>query len=357
MPLSLTRRNVVTLLLSVVAVVVILSLTQLRTLTNLLGHSRLLPLADLPDATLLVVCEDSDLGAVLTTMQQIEDRLNARARYPWTFLSDESLTEVFKTRVSAMTDSPISFGVIPAEHWGPPDWINVTRAEQVRKNMRLLGIPQGDSARFRNLSRFNAGFLARQDTLRSYRYYWRIQPGSQYFCDFLEDPFEIMREGKIYAFNMALYEMEQTVSTLWETVYDFMQEHKFRINNTGSNSGFVTEDEDTYTYCHYESSFEVVDMKFLRSRAYLTFFDYLDKKGGIFYERWDSASILSIALSLFLPKEKLFFQDSVGYRSGDIQHCPQRDADRSSRCACDPKNNFDLDRRSCLDKWQRLQKI
>ncbi|KAH9063426.1 glycosyltransferase family 15 protein [Lactarius vividus] len=287
-------------------------------------------------------------------MQQIEDRFNAQARYPWTFLCDEPLTEAFKARVSTMTDSQISFDVIPTEHWGPPEWINRTRAEQVRKNMGLLRIPQGDSARFRNLSRFNAGFLARQDILQSYRYYWRIQPGSQYFCDFLVDPFEIMRKGKIYAFNMALREMEQTVSTLWEAVYDFTQEHKLRIN-TGSNlAGFVTEDEDTYTLCHYESSFEVVDMKFLRSPGYLTFFDYLDKKGGIFYERWDSASILSIALSLFLHKEELFFQDSIGYRHGDIQHCPQGDAYSTRRCACDPKNNFDLDQRSCLGKWQGL---
>jgi hypothetical protein len=46
-------------------------------------------------------------------------------------------------RVSAMTDSPISFNVIPVEHWGPPNWINGTRAEQARKNMGLLRIPQG----------------------------------------------------------------------------------------------------------------------------------------------------------------------------------------------------------------------
>ncbi|KAH9050759.1 alpha-1,2-mannosyltransferase-like protein [Lactarius hengduanensis] len=140
---------------------------------------------------------------------------------------------------------------------------------------------------------------------------------------------------------MALREMEQTVSTLWEAVYDFMQEHKLRIN-TGSNLAgrrlpvFLLR---TKAFLD-ESSFEVVDMKFLRSPAYLTFFDYLDKKGGIFYERWDSASILSIALSLFLHKEKLFFQDSIGYRHGDIQHCPQGDAYRTRRCACDPKKNF-----------------
>ena len=42
-----------------------------------------------------------------------------------------------------MTDSLISFDVIPAEHLGTPNWINGTRAEQARKNMGLLRIPQG----------------------------------------------------------------------------------------------------------------------------------------------------------------------------------------------------------------------
>ncbi|KAI9466220.1 hypothetical protein BJY52DRAFT_1240423 [Lactarius psammicola] len=107
MPLSPIRRNVSTLLLSVVAIVAIFSLTLLHTLTNpgAPDHLRLLPLTSPADATLLVVCEDSDLGAVLSSMQQIEDRFNARARYPWTFLCDEPLTEDFKTYIS--TSSPL----------------------------------------------------------------------------------------------------------------------------------------------------------------------------------------------------------------------------------------------------------
>ncbi|KAI0306563.1 glycosyltransferase family 15 protein [Multifurca ochricompacta] len=267
-------------------------------------------------------------------MQQIEDRFNKRARYPWTFLSDQSFSQDFRARTSAMTDSPTVFDVIPAEHWGPPAWINSTRAEQVRENMKLLRIPQGDSIRFRNLSRFNAGFLAKQEILRSRR------PGAQYFCDFLEDPFQVMRdEGKIYAFNLAPFEMDQTVSTLWETVYDFIQEHNLHLH-TGSNlARFVTKD-DSYTLCYYDNNFEVVDMDFLRSSTYSTFFDYLDKKGGIFYERWGSGPILSIALSLFLPKEKLSFQQNIGYRFGDMQHCPNGNAYTTGRCACDPKDNF-----------------
>ncbi|KAH9043223.1 glycosyltransferase family 15 protein [Lactarius pseudohatsudake] len=279
MPLSVIRRNVLSIV--AVSIVAVLSLarvsftlidhyinsnltqTILYTLTDPPGHLRLLPLTSplATDATLLVVCEDSDLGAVLTTMQQIEDRFNAQARYPWTFLCDEPLTEDFTRRVSTMTDSLITFNVIPAEHWGPPDWINGTRAEQTTHGII------GEST-----------------------------------------------------FNMALREMEQTVSTLWEAVYDFMQEHKLRIN-TGSNlAGLPVFLLRTKAFLD-ESSFEVVDMKFLRSPAYLTFFDYLDKKGGIFYE------------------EKLFFQDSIGYRHGDIQHCPQGDAG-TGRCACDPKKNF-----------------
>ncbi|KAH9079420.1 hypothetical protein EDB83DRAFT_2342490 [Lactarius deliciosus] len=41
-------------------------------------------------------------------MQQIEDRFNAQARYPWTFLCDEPLTEDFKTYFSNLVLSRAS---------------------------------------------------------------------------------------------------------------------------------------------------------------------------------------------------------------------------------------------------------
>ncbi|KAI0273642.1 alpha-1,2 mannosyltransferase KTR1 [Gloeopeniophorella convolvens] len=319
-----------------------------------------LPLSDLTpghlsDAVLLVICQDSDLAAVLPTMQQLEDRFNARAGYTWAFLNDKPFSDEFKMHVSAMSDFPVRFGVISPEHWGAPSWINATRAEHIRKSMGWQRIPHGNSTRFRDVSRFSAGFLAREEILRPYRYYWRIEPGSQYYCNFHQDLFQVMRnQDKAYAFSLAPLDMIEAVYTLWEAVYDFADERKLPLRTKKNLAGFVTDDEDNYNLCYYDNSLEIVDMDFLRSADYLAFFDYLDRKGGIYYERWSGASIMSIALSLFLPKQKVLFLDNVGFRSGDMQHCPQGTAYVTGRCACDPELNFDRDDKSCLPKWQRL---
>lgn len=46
-----------------------------------------------------MLCQNSDLAAVLTSMQQIEDRVNTRLHYPWTLLNNESFTEEFMSCV------------------------------------------------------------------------------------------------------------------------------------------------------------------------------------------------------------------------------------------------------------------
>lgn len=47
------------------------------------------------------------------------------------------------------------------------------------------------------------------------------------------------------------------------------------------------------------SNFEIADMRFWRSKAYSDFFDFLDKKGGFFYERWGDAPVHSIGKQAF----------------------------------------------------------
>jgi len=45
----------------------------------------------------------------------------------------------------------------------------------------------------------------------------------------------------------------------------------------------------------------------------MAYFDYLDHKGGFFYERWGDAPVHSIAASLFLPKRDIHFFNDLGY--------------------------------------------
>lgn len=64
---------------------------------------------------------------------------------------------------------------------------------------------------------------------------------------------------------------------------------------------FLSEDGgETYNRCHFWSNFEIGSLALWRSDAYLAYFDYLDKAGGFFYERWGDAPVHSIAAALFL---------------------------------------------------------
>jgi alpha 1,2-mannosyltransferase len=69
----------------------------------------------------------------------MEDRFNKKFNYPYVFLNEEAFSEEFKrrdqlakitlpplissrSRVTALTDSPVQFGLIPKEHWFQPKW-------------------------------------------------------------------------------------------------------------------------------------------------------------------------------------------------------------------------------------------
>lgn len=83
------------------------------------------------------------------------------------------------------------------------------------------------------------------------------------------------------------------------------------------------------------SNFEIADMEFWRGEAYQVFFDFLERKGGFYYERWGDAPVHSIAVALFASRHKLHFFTDVGYRHSPFQHCPQGDDWAQNKCSCD----------------------
>lgn len=96
------------------------------------------------------------------------------------------------------------------------------------------------------------------------------------------------------------------------------------------------------------SNFEVGNLDWLRSQAYLDFFDILDKDGGFFYERWGDAPVHSIAAGLLLKKEEIHFFDDIGYWHVPFTHCPTSEQKRlENKCHCNPKDNFDWKGYSC----------
>ncbi|KAG1782534.1 glycosyltransferase family 15 protein [Suillus placidus] len=325
------------------------------------------------NATLVMLARNNDLNGVISSVEQLEARFNRKFNYPWVFLNDEPFSTDFKRRVSVLTDANVSFGLIPREDWIQPDWIDEGRAQEGRNNLVRQGVIYGGNVSYRNMCRFNSGFFFRHELLTPYKWYWRVEPDVRYYCDLDYDPFLFMEDNdKVYGFTISMPEWEPTIPSLWSTVKDFIAEHPQYVSPDNSMDFLSDNAGDSYNMCHFWSNFEIADMDFWRSEAYTKFFEYLEKTGGFYYERWGDAPVHSIAAALFTRKDQIhFFKDIgklwsccfvfilvtdpfAGYKHAEFAHCPQGKQWREGHCSCDPNDNFDFAQNSCLRHFMRL---
>ena len=100
--------------------------------------------------------------------------------------------------------------------------------------------------------------------------------------------------------------------------------------------------------CFKWSNFEIGSLNWLRSQQYLDFFNFLDKEGGFFYERWGDAPVHSIAAGLMLKKEEIHFFNEIAYYHPPFLHCPTGEPlKRELKCHCSQRQNFDWMEWSC----------
>jgi len=313
------------------------------------------PPARKANASIVMLARNGDLNGIITSVKQVEDRFNKKFQYPYVFLNEEPFTDEFKNRVTELTDSLVEFGLIPRDDWHQPSWINETQAAASREEMERNGVIYGGSLAYRNMCRFNSGFFYRQELVKKYRYYWRVEPSVKFFCDLDYDPFLFMQDkNKVYGFTISLYEYEATIPTLWAAVREFLDQNPgLAVSDNAMN--FLSDDGGlTYNRCHFWSNFEIGDLDFWRSDAYSNFFEFLDQKGGFHYERWGDAPVHSIGAALFARKDQIHFFNDIGYRHEPFQHCPQGPLHRQGKCWCDENQNFDYEWYSCLKRYDNL---
>ncbi|KAJ7582690.1 glycosyltransferase family 15 protein [Mycena floridula] len=301
------------------------------------------------NATFVLLCRNSDIAGVVSSIQSVEDRFNHKYNYPWVLLNDVEFTEQFKQRVRILTKASVSFGLIARQHWYQPTWIDEAKARAGRLKMMDEGIIYGGSVPYRNMCRFNSGFFFHHPLLQQYRYYWR--PDVKFFCDINYDPFVYMNQHDKVSFTISLLEWGPTVETLWRTVREFMALHSQYISPNNAMDFLSDDGGQTYNLCHFWSNFEIADMDFWRSEAYTAFFNYLESTGGFYYERWVHQSI---ATALFARKDQIHFFRDIGYKHEWFQHCPTGEQWKQGRCSCDQNDSFDYTSNSCLNNFEKM---
>ncbi|KAG2002385.1 alpha-1,2 mannosyltransferase KTR1 [Coprinopsis cinerea AmutBmut pab1-1] len=288
------------------------------------------------NATFVILARNSDLAGTVNSIKEIEDRFNRRYQYPYVFLNDEPFDEKFKS-------------FLPV-----PEWIDEGVAKSWREWMVAGDIIYGGA--YRNMCRFNSGFFFRHPLMEKYRWYWRIEPDVHFHCDINFDPFVFMEEHKkVYGFTITMFEYEATIMSLWDNVREFANMYPEYIAPDNSLEFISDDGGETYNLCHFWSNFEIADLDFWRAPAYQAFFEFLDYKGGFYYERWGDAPVHSIAAALFANRSQLHFFDEIGYEHPPYTHCPKRGNNwAKGRCTCDPEENFDDFPGSCLSRWERF---
>ncbi|AGO13612.1 AaceriAGL267Cp [[Ashbya] aceris (nom. inval.)] len=305
-------------------------------------------------ASFVSLVRNSELDDIVSAIKMVEQRFNRKFHYPWLFLNDEPFTDEFKTEISKHVSSKVRFELIPKEHWSYPSWIDQSKAADTREKMK--DIIYGASETYRHMCRFESGFFWRHPALDDYDWYWRVEPGTKLYCDIDYDVFHWMQvHDKLYGFTISIHEFESTIPTLWETTRQFVKEHPDYLPKDNMQD-FVSNDHGkTYNLCHFWSNFEVASLNFWRSKPYREYFDHLDKAGGFFYERWGDAPVHSIAVSLFLPKDKIHFFNDIGYYHGPFHHCPiETDVFAKGNCDCRQDEDFTFQGYSCGHRYYEV---
>lgn len=81
-------------------------------------------------------------------------------------------------------------------------------------------------------------------------------------------------------------------------------------------------DDEEYNLCHFWSNFEIARTDLFLSDEYQAYYEYLEKDGGFYKERWGDAPIHSIAVAMFLEREELHYFRDIGYKHTTMGHCP-----------------------------------
>lgn len=308
------------------------------------------------NATFVTLARNTDIWEISRSIRQVEDRFNHQFNYDWVFLNDASFDESFKTITTALVSGKTRYGLIPREHWSFPDWIDQEKAKKVREEMAKKKIIYGDSVSYRHMCRYESGFFFRHPLMLEYDWYWRVEPSIELFCDIKYDTFKYMADNnKKYSFVLSLLEYIDTIPSLWNSTKKFIKNYPEHIV-PGNSLPFLSDDDgETYNKCHFWSNFEIGNLNWLRSSAYVDYFDSLDKDGGFFYERWGDAPVHSIAAALMLKKEEIHFFDDIAYYHIPFTHCPEDEKFRADhKCHCDPSKNFDWNGYSCTNKYYKL---
>ena len=125
-----------------------------------------------------------------------------------------------------------------------------------------------------------------------------------------------MRDNNMkYGFNMNILDDARSFPSLWSRTRSFINAHPELIHPDADLDWLLdSHNSGDYNNCQFFSNFEIGDLNFFRGEANEKYFDWLDRGGGFYYERFGDAPIHTLSVAMFVPKSEIWFFRDIGYQ-------------------------------------------
>lgn len=182
------------------------------------------------DAAFVMLARNSELDDVVSSMKSMERHFNQWFKYPWVFLNDVEFDDNFKQTVKQYTTADVEFGVVPQEQWDFPETVDRDELHELLQGQGDRGIMYGQMESYHKMCRFYSGHFFSHQLVTKRKWYWRVEPDVQFFCDLTYDPFvEMERSNKKYGFTVSIQELYYTVPALFRETKAFIKENGIEV--------------------------------------------------------------------------------------------------------------------------------
>lgn len=164
-----------------------------------------------------------------------------------------------------------------------------------------------------------------------------------FYCNIPYDPFAFLHDNNlVYGFNMAILDDARSFPSLWPQTRRFIAEYPHLLHPDADLTWLLDPTAGgIYNNCQFFSNFEIGNLRFFRAEANEKYFEYLDKQGGFYYERFGDAPIHTLSVAMFAGKRRSWFFRDIGYQHEINRHCPRPEdvgygGGGEGRCDCQP---------------------
>lgn len=262
------------------------------------------------NGVIIYLSRERDASFLYHSLYLLFKNFNAEHKYPIVVFHDD-IQKTTISRILLMINQ--NFGFVPNIRF---EHLTFEFPSHISKDPSAYKVPLSQfPIGYRHMCRFHSGEIYKHPSLSQYDWYMRLDSDSFILSPIKGDVFETMSQKNYeYAYmETTIKEPEFVVEGLWQSTKDFMKANSITpksLNDKLENGEWGND--------MFYTNFELAKFSLFRSEEYMKYYDWIDKTGNIYYNRWGDAPIHWLGVHMFTDNEKIWCIQDITYQHGSI---------------------------------------